>query len=197
MHAVNRANAGPFDGYLGLDFMIKYGATINLRNRSLELHTVEGEKMIDNSNSNLLNNEDNLISSGDIESDLDAGLNGNVTDAGVNAIQDSIGSACHPTSNVTSVTMNQHLPNRSYENNIYATNNNSAGTQNPLQRPNQVSTTEFEQIKQGYGSNTQFDAYYETQEYEKIENDMSRYAPEFNRTIENRNRIQDGFLQPR
>lgn len=47
-HLVDRKHAGQYDGYLGFDFMINYGAIINFRNNTMQLHSGAGNELEEN-----------------------------------------------------------------------------------------------------------------------------------------------------
>lgn len=46
IHLIERKHAGDFDGYVGYDFLKKYGAKIDLHNKILKLHAPESSEQL-------------------------------------------------------------------------------------------------------------------------------------------------------
>lgn len=79
IHAVDRKYAGQYDGYLGFDFMMAYGAIIDFRNRRLILHSGVGNEIeVNEENMHMMplptNYQPIESAHSDIESNLDASL---------------------------------------------------------------------------------------------------------------------------
>lgn len=95
IHTVNREYAGIYDGYLGFDFMMMYGAVIDLRNGTIKLHSgideennrrneeqlfarsneIENESNSDASYDNIDNDEMDTLSDSNMHAGISSDLN--------------------------------------------------------------------------------------------------------------------------